>query len=164
VETGEIIDREASSPLHGDEEAKLPAALMLGETLLGWRVWDALRAVDFLETRTEVAPARIAMMGISGGGTITLYAAALDERIRAAVLSCSFCTFRDSIFSVAHCIDNYVPGILNWFEASDLAGLIAPRFLFAENGLDDAIFPAPGVRVALADSERIFAAQGASQV
>jgi dienelactone hydrolase len=136
------------------------AALMLGETLLGWRVWDALRAVDFLETRPEVAPARISMMGISGGGTITLYAAALDERIRASVLSCSFCTFRDSIFSVAHCIDNYVPGILNWFEVSDLAGLIAPRCLFAENGLDDAIFPAPGVRAALADSERIFEAQG----
>jgi dienelactone hydrolase len=138
------------------------AALMLGETLLGWRVWDASRAIDYLATLPEVDPSRVAMMGISGGGTITLYAAALDDRIKVAVLSCSFCTFRDSIFSVAHCIDNYVPGILNWFEASDLAALIAPRHLFAEAGLDDALFPIPGVHKALRDAGRAFAAQGAS--
>ena len=137
------------------------AALMLGETLLGWRVWDTFRALDYLATLPEVDPARLAMMGISGGGTITLYAAALDDRIKVALLSCSYCTFRDSIFSVAHCIDNYVPGILNWFEASDLAALIAPRYLFAEAGLDDAIFPLVGVHKALRDAERHFAAQGA---
>ncbi len=137
-------------------------ALMLGETILGWRVWDAIRSLDYLETRPEVDPTRMAMMGISGGGTITLYAAALDERIKAAVVSCSFCTFRDSIYSVSHCIDNYVPGILRWFEAADIAGLIAPRFLFAENGLDDTIFPERGVRVALKEAERIFSEQGAA--
>ncbi len=138
------------------------AALMLGETLLGWRVWDTFRAIDYLSTLPEVDPSRIAMMGISGGGTITLYAAALDDRIKVAVLSCSYCTFRDSIFSVAHCIDNYVPGILHWFEASDLAALIAPRYLFAEAGLDDLIFPVAGVHKALRDADRAFAAQGAS--
>jgi dienelactone hydrolase len=137
------------------------AALMLGETLLGWRVWDSLRAIDFLATLPEVDPSRVAMMGISGGGTITLYAAALDDRVKVAILSCSFCTFRDSIYSVAHCIDNYVPGILNWFEASDLAALIAPRYLFAEAGLDDTIFPVAGVHKALRDAGRAFAALGA---
>jgi dienelactone hydrolase len=138
------------------------AALMLGETLLGWRVWDMMRGIDLLESLPEVDGSRIAMMGISGGGTITLYAAALDDRIKVALLSCSYCTFRDSIYSIAHCIDNYVPGILNWFEASDLAALIAPRFLFAEAGLDDPIFPVVGVHRALRDVERHFAAQGAA--
>ncbi|HEY2156839.1 MAG TPA: alpha/beta hydrolase family protein [Isosphaeraceae bacterium] len=138
------------------------AALMLGETLLGWRVWDSLRAIDFLATLPEVDPSRVAMMGISGGGTVTLHAAALDDRVKVAVLSCSFCTFRDSIYSVAHCIDNYVPGILRWFEAADLAALIAPRHLFAEAGLDDAIFPVGGVRKALRDAGRAFASQDAS--
>jgi dienelactone hydrolase len=138
------------------------AALMIGETLLGWRVWDGLRAVDFLETLPEVDAKRIAMMGISGGGTITLYAAALDPRIKVSVLSCSYCTFRDSIYSVAHCIDNYVPGILRWFEAADLAALIAPRYLFAEAGKQDKIFPEPGVRAAIRAAEKSFAAQGAA--
>jgi hypothetical protein len=50
-------------------------------------------------------------------------------------------TFRDSIGSLAHCIDNYVPGILNWAEMHDVAGLIAPRPLFVESGEKDTIFP-----------------------
>jgi dienelactone hydrolase len=136
------------------------AALMLGETMLGWRVWDAIRTLDFLETRPEVDPGRMAMIGISGGGTVALDAAALDERIKATVLSCSFCSFRDSIYTISHCIDNYVPGILRWFEVADIAGLIAPRALFAENGVLDPIFPESGVRAALKETERIYADQG----
>ena len=50
-------------------------------------------------------------------------------------------TFRDSVGSLSHCIDNYVPGILNWAEMHDLAGLIAPRPLFVESGEKDNIFP-----------------------
>ena len=80
-------------------------------------------------------------MGISGGGTVTVFATALDPRIRAALVSGYLNTFRDSIGSLAHCIDNYVPGILNWAEMHDLAGLIAPRPLFVESGEKDNIFP-----------------------
>ena len=43
--------------------------------------------------------------------------------------------------SISHCIDNYVPGILNWAEMYDVAGLIAPRPLFSEAGDVDTIFP-----------------------
>jgi len=50
-------------------------------------------------------------------------------------------TFRDSVGSLVHCIDNYVPGILTWAEMHDVAGLIAPRPLFVESGEKDAIFP-----------------------
>lgn len=138
------------------------AALMLGETLVGWRVWDACRALDLLEMLPEVDPKRLGMMGISGGGTVILYAAALDERVSVSVLSCSFCTFRDSIVQVSHCIDNYVPGILPWFEAAEIAGLIAPRCLFCESGTRDPLFPEAGVRECLARAAEIYAAQGAS--
>jgi len=139
------------------------AALMLGETMVGWRVWDAWRAVDLLESLPEVDPNRLGMMGISGGGTVILYAAALDERVSVSVLSCSFCTFRDSIFRVSHCIDNYVPGILQWFEAAEIAGLIAPRFLFCESGIQDDLFPEAGVRECLARAAEIYDAQGAAE-
>ncbi|MDB5353117.1 MAG: hypothetical protein JWN86_4364 [Planctomycetota bacterium] len=138
------------------------AALMLGETMIGWRVWDTMRAIDLLESLDYVDPNRIAVMGISGGGTVALFTAAIDERVKAAVLSCSFCTFKDSIYTVSHCIDNYVPGILRDLEVADITGLIAPRYLFAENGLDDDIFPASGVRDALDATRRIYAACGAS--
>ena len=43
-------------------------------------------------------------------------------------------TFRSSIMSIGHCIDNYVPGILNWAEMYDVAGLIAPRPRFSRSG------------------------------
>lgn len=136
------------------------AALMLGETMAGWRTWDAMRALDLLATRPEVDPERLALMGISGGGTVGLYTAALDERVQAAVLSGSFCTFRDSIFSVSHCIDNYVPGILKWFEMPDLAGLVAPRYLFCESGTEDDIFPKAGVEAALEQARALYATAG----
>jgi dienelactone hydrolase len=155
------VAREAGPSVSSCQTAS-GAALMLGETLLGWRVWDALRSIDFLQTLAEVDPARIGMLGISGGGTITLYAAAMDPRIKVGGLSCSFCTFRDSIYSLSHCIDNFVPGVLRWFEAADLAALIAPRYLFAEAGEQDDIFPPSGVRDAYRDAERAFAAQGAA--
>lgn len=137
------------------------AALMLGETMVGWRVWDTLRALDLLQDRPEVDPARIALMGISGGGTVILYAAALDERVKVSVLSGSFCTFKDSIFSRSHCIDNYVPGVLRDFELADITGLIAPRALFAETGSDDPLFPEAGAREADAAVRRVYEARGA---
>ena len=73
-----------------------------------------------------------------------------------AFLSGSFCTFQQSIFSIAHCMDNYVPGILKFAEASDIAGLIAPRPLFVENGEQDSIFPVDGVRLAFEKTRSIY--------
>jgi len=137
------------------------AALLFGQTMAGWRVWDVMRTVDYLETRTEIAPGRIGVMGISGGGTVALYSAALDARLKAAVLSCSFNTFRDSIMSISHCIDNYVPGILGEAEMHDIAGLIAPRALFVEAGSKDPIFPVSGVRLAYGKTRKIYERLGA---
>ena len=109
--------------------------------MIGWRVYDVMRTIDWMATRPEFDSKRIGCMGISGGGTCTVFAAALEPRIRAAFVSGYLNTFRDSIGSISHCIDNYVPGILNWAEMYDIAGLIAPRPLFIESGSKDNIFP-----------------------
>jgi dienelactone hydrolase len=116
-------------------------ALMLGQTVIGWRVWDVLRTIDYIATRPDLDASRVGCMGISGGGTATLFAAALEPRLRVAMVSGYLNTFRDSVGSLAHCVDNYIPGILNWAEMSDVAGLIAPRPLFVESGEKDRIFP-----------------------
>ena len=116
-------------------------AMLVGETMIGWRVWDVMRTVDYISTRPELDAARIALMGISGGGTVTVFGTALEPRIRAAMVSGYLNTFEHSIGSLSHCIDNYVPGILNWAEMHDVAGLIAPRALFVESGERDNIFP-----------------------
>ncbi|WP_026486577.1 alpha/beta hydrolase family protein [Caldanaerobius polysaccharolyticus] len=116
-------------------------AMMLGKTLIGMRVWDAIRAVDYLEQRDEVDSSRIGCMGISGGGMVSLFTAALEDRIKAAVVSGYLCTFKGSILSVRHCEDNYIPGILKYGEMYDIACLVAPRPMLIESGTDDPIFP-----------------------
>ena len=130
--------------------------LLLGETMIGWRVYDVIRAVDYLETRKEVNREKIGIMGISGGGTISLFSAAVEERIKAAVISGYFCTFYHSIFSLVHCIDNYIPGILQYGEMHDVAGLIAPRALFIEAGKKDPIFPLEGVKEGINKIKKIY--------
>jgi dienelactone hydrolase len=136
------------------------AALLLGETMIGWRVWDVMRTIDWIETRPELDSKRIGCLGISGGGTCTQFSSALDLRIKAAFVSGYLNTFRDSIMSVSHCIDNYVPGILNWAENYDIASLIAPRFFFSEGGTRDPIFPVHATKEAFAKVKRVYEVLG----
>jgi dienelactone hydrolase len=139
------------------------AALLLGETMIGWRVFDVMRTIDWIETRRDLDSKRIGCMGISGGGTCTLFSAALEPRIQVALVSGYLNTFRDSVLSLSHCIDNYVPGILNWAEMYDVAGLIAPRALFAESGDRDPIFPVGAARESFAKVKSVYEVFGAGE-
>jgi dienelactone hydrolase len=133
-------------------------ALLLGRTLLGLRVWDVMRLLDYIRTRPEPLAAAIGCVGLSGGGMVALFSAALDERITCAVVSGYFNTFRDSIMAIDHCLCNYVPSILQYAEMADIAGLVAPRPLLIESGERDPIFPAAATRRALGELSRIYAA------
>lgn len=71
----------------------------VGSTLLGrntatYRVWDGMRAIDYMQSRPEIDPKRIGCTGNSGGGTLTSYLMALDERITCAAPSCYLTTLR----------------------------------------------------------------------
>lgn len=134
INARQSLSRKACEPAAG-------GALLVGETMIAWRVWDVMRTLDYIATRPELDSSRVGCMGISGGGTVTSFSTALEPRIRVALVSGYLNTFRDSVGSLAHCIDNYVPGILNWAEMHDIAGLIAPRPLFVESGEKDNIFP-----------------------
>jgi dienelactone hydrolase len=138
------------------------SALLLGETMVAWRVWDVMRAIDYLQTRTDVDSKRIAVMGISGGGTTSLFSAALDSRIKVAVISGYFNTFKASIFSMSHCIDNYIPGILKYAEMPDIAGLIAPRPVHIESGTKDPIFPVEATKEAFERLKTVYEVFGAA--
>jgi dienelactone hydrolase len=138
------------------------SALLLGETMIGWRAWDVMRAIDWIETRPDLDAKRIGCMGISGGGTCTVFTTALEPRIKAAFVSGYLNTFRNCIMSVSHCIDNYVPGILNWAELYDVAGLIAPRPMFAESGDVDPIFPLAGSQEGFAKVHNVYEVFGSA--
>ena len=137
-------------------------AMMLGRTLIGERCWDISRALDVALANFPVLDGtRIGIMGNSGGGTATIYAAALDTRFTAAMPSCAFCGYLPSIGAQHHCICNYVPGIMNEFDMSDLAGLIAPRPLVIVNGKEDTIFPLASAQEQAAIARTYYAAANA---
>ncbi len=63
-------------------------ALLVGRSAASYAIWDGIRSLDYLASRPEVDPARLGCTGNSGGGTLTAYLMALDDRIAAAVPSC----------------------------------------------------------------------------
>ncbi len=146
---------------HGCHDATMQA-LLLGKTLLGERVFDVDRGIDYLAARGDADMAHIGVMGNSGGGTTSLFAAALLPRVAAAMPSCYFCTFRDSVMSIYHCADNYIPGLLPVAEMADILGLFAPRPVVVVAGETDDIFPLHGVRTGFAQLQRIYRAAGAA--
>ena len=135
-------------------------ALLFGRTLIGERVWDMGRLIDYAATRAEVDVSRVAITGNSGGGTISLFAAACDTRITVAVPSCYFCTFEASIGAIYHCECNYVPGILTAGEMYDVAGLIAPRPFMAVAGREDHIFPYAATQLAYDKLQHVYEVAG----
>lgn len=137
-------------------------AIMLGRTIIGERCWDISRGIDCALAHFDfIDPDKIAIMGNSGGGTATCYAAALDTRIAAAMPSCAFCGYLESIGAQLHCTCNYVPQIMKYFDMGDLAGMTAPRPLVIVNGLTDSIFPIESAKREFAVAQRLYAAAGA---
>ena len=136
-------------------------AMMLGGSVIGLRVWDGMRAVDYLQTLKQADTSRLGVMGISGGGSHAFFSTALDERIKACVISGYFCDWRQSILAVHHCTCNFAPGLMRLGELSDLAGLIAPRPCLVENGTHDNIFPIADVKRTVRAARKAWDAFGA---
>jgi hypothetical protein len=135
-------------------------AYMYGRTLIGERVYDMGRLIDYALTRSEIDGSRIAITGNSGGGTVSLFAAALDERIKVCVPGSYFNTYHASIMSMEHCLCNHIPGILHLGEMYDVVGLIAPRPMLAVNGVKDPIYPSASAKEAFEHVQRIYEAMG----
>lgn len=138
------------------------SALLYGRTTIAERVFDISRAIDVITKNFPIINAEaIACMGNSGGGTATIYASAIDTRIKLSMPSCALCTFKDSIGAMAHCVCNFIPNIALDFDMGDLCGLIAPRKLIAVSGLKDNIFPHDGVAECIEVASVYYRASGA---
>ena len=159
-------ERKSEIMLRKDPEAKTTcwhpamAALLMGRTLIGERVWDISRAIDTLSAFPEIDLDRIACMGNSGGGTATYYAACFDERIKIAMPSCSVCSFERSIGTRKHCTCNYIPRLAKYMDMGDLACLIAPRKLIVVAGELDPGFKIDGTRREYEIIEKIYERAG----
>ena len=114
------------------------------------------RLIDWAIAEQHIDAKRIIITGNSGGGTVSLHAAACDTRITVAVPSCYFCTYQGSLGSIVHCDCNYIPGILRLGEMYEVAGLIAPRPFSAIAGREDGIFPIDQVKYAFEKLQKIY--------
>jgi dienelactone hydrolase len=134
-----------------------------GKSLQGKYVWDARRALDYLETRKEVDPSRIGMIGHSLGGQETLFTTAADTRIRAAVSSCGFGSLRvlerDRIL---HNFALFVPGLAEEGDYGAVLALVAPRPFLVAARSEDPIFPMEGIEETVAAGRAAFTAAGAA--
>ncbi len=146
--TDERID--AFNVRSGHNEQLVARSLYVaGCTWSGVMFWDDIRTVDYLVTRPDVDPARIGCVGLSVGGLRSLHLAALDERIRAAVVVGWMASFPAQL---AHHLPNsigftkLVPGLYRQMDLPDVAALAAPNALMVVNGSRDGLFELEGVR------------------
>jgi dienelactone hydrolase len=157
---GERADWMPPDKYHCDWD--LVCATMAGITPLARNLWDLQRALDVLSAHPLVDPARIAACGLSFGGTCTLFLAAIDPRVKAAIVSGYLSSWR-----AAHtipwnmCGSQVMPSQLGAFEHLDIAALIAPRPLLVETGVDDLIFPVDAARGTVDALRQVYAAAGA---
>jgi dienelactone hydrolase len=75
-------------------------SILVGRNTAGYRVWDGMRCIDYLASRADIDAKRIGFTGCSGGGTLTSYVMALDERVLCAAPSCYLTTFRRLIDTI----------------------------------------------------------------
>lgn len=133
-------------------------ALLIGRTTIGERVWDISRLIDVLQSdfACKVDVSKICCMGNSGGGTATVYVAALEDRVVLAMPSCAMCTYKDSIGSMYHCACNYVPNISEYFDMGDLMAMACPKFYVQVSGIEDTIFPISGAEEVFENGKKAY--------
>ena len=133
-----------------------------GFTWAGVLAWDDIRSLDYLETRPEVDPKRIACTGLSVGGFRTAFLAALDPRIKAACVAGWMTSFRSLLprcesYTVP---EGWPPGLLDDLDYPDVGSLTMPNPLMVVHGWQDTLFPPDGVRSAFKNLTQCYEAIG----
>ncbi len=108
----------------------------VGETLLGMQLYDNLRGIDLLCSLDCVNADAIGVTGASGGGNQTMWVAAMDARVKAAVPVVSVGTFESYVMR-SNCMCEVLPDGLTFMEEWAVLGLIAPNALLMLNSLQD---------------------------
>jgi cephalosporin-C deacetylase-like acetyl esterase len=105
------------------------SAYLVGWSCATFRIWDGIRSIDYLESRPEVDPKRLGCTGNSGGGTLTAYLMALDDRIAAAAPSC-YVTTLERLFATIGPQDaeqNITGQVAFGMEQTDYVSMRAPK-------------------------------------
>ena len=119
-----------------------------GYTPLGTEVWNAMRALDYLETRDDVDPERMGATGLSGGGVVSWCLGAADERVKVVAPVCQSGSMEDVVVDRStdgHCDCAFWINYYRWCWP-DVGALIAPRALLIASGTEDVLWRPSGYR------------------
>jgi cephalosporin-C deacetylase-like acetyl esterase len=135
---------------------------LLGENFAMWRAWDGVRALDYLLQRPEVDPARVGLTGNSGGGTMTTWLWAMEDRFTMAAPSCFVTTFLHNLENELPAdAEQCPPGVLGGgVEMADFLIAAAPKPVLLMGQTYD-YFDRRGLREAYEDVSRFYAVVGA---
>jgi len=111
--------------------------LLKGKSIMGIYIDQARAEIDFLQSLTGVDSEKIGIAGVSFGGAVSFYTAAIDERITASFISGFLTSFEISYFHYGHSVEMIIPAIYQYADLLDIAGLIAPRQIMFDNGEKD---------------------------
>jgi cephalosporin-C deacetylase-like acetyl esterase len=153
----ELRASRAGGSVEEHSQAGLRAEL-IGDSVARYFIRDAMRAVDYLQSRGEVDRERIGAAGCSGGGTVTTYLAALDPRIKAAAISCYITSWSALLDGPgAQDSEQTLAGFLKaGLDMADYVALIAPRPLLIVSTTED-FFPLEGARATYEEGRRHYA-------
>jgi cephalosporin-C deacetylase-like acetyl esterase len=137
-------------------------SLLGGESIARYMVWDGMRAIDVLSSLPYVDGKRIGVSGCSGGGTMTAYLAALDDRLQAAAPSCYITDWEDQLPGTGpqDAEQEFPDQFLKGLNHADLIVAFAPKPYLIASTTED-FFPIAGSRKAFAESRRIYEILGA---
>jgi hypothetical protein len=136
---------------------------MLGKVLMAENLRDALWALELLARHPQVDAKRLACVGLSYGGRMTMLTAALEPRIRVAVVSGALNVMQERIRGRYSCGAQIIPGLLRHGDVPEIGSLIAPRPCVWEVGARDGLISQPWADRALGRMRRAYQALGAAE-
>lgn len=135
--------------------------MLLGQTLIGANLRDVSWALSFASRRPDANPDRVACVGLSYGGRMTMLATALDARIKAAVISGALNVMQERATGGGYsCGAQVIPGLLEIGDTPEIGSLIAPRPCIWEMGSRDGLIVKGWAEEAQSRLRKAYAASG----
>ena len=140
-------DRRSGTALAGSSTDQHFAAgtqsILMGDSFMRYRVWDAKRALDYLVSRPEVEASKIGATGCSGGGTVTTYISALDPRVKVSAPACYIQSYQLLFKGSIGDSEQSVPGFLaSGLDLTDYVQAFAPKPWLISSTEEDFFIPA----------------------
>lgn len=158
------IDHWGFEERKGKLESELVKEMLLyGRTLWGMRLFDSMRLLDYIGTREDLDDTRIATIGMSMGGLLSWWLAALDERVKVTIdiaAQVDTETLLEKRGLDHHGFYYYVPGLLKACSTLQIQEMIAPRPRLSLTGASDRMCPVDGARYLDEELTKAYAGKG----